>query len=79
MANEHRQHWQQEPSGAINGPPTKWSLYNAIVPIAGLIAFIVLMRALAGVGYVINPLEETTKRDYLITEDGFALPIPDWP
>jgi hypothetical protein len=79
MANEHRQHRQQELSSAIDGPPTGWSLYKAIIPIAGLIAFIVLMRALAGVGYVINPLEETTKRDYLITEDGFAPPIPDWP
>jgi len=54
-------------------------LYSTIVPIAWLIAFITLIRALTGVGYTGNPLEETMKHDHLITEDGFSHPILDFP
>ena len=53
-------------------------LYNTIVPIAWLLAFIALIRALAGVGYTRNPLEETIKHDHLTTEDKFASPILDF-
>ena len=55
------------------------SLYNTIVPIAWLVAFITHIRALAGVGYTRNPLEETMKHDHLTTEDDFASPILDFP
>lgn len=51
-------------------------LYNTVVPIAWLVAFITLIRALAGVGYTRNPLEETVKYDQLITEDEFILDFP---
>lgn len=51
-------------------------LYNTVVPIVWLVAFITLIRALAGVGYTRNLLEETMKYDQLITDDEFILDFP---
>ena len=51
-------------------------LYNTVVPIVWLVAFITLIRALAGVGYTRNLLEETMKYDQLITKNEFILDFP---
>jgi hypothetical protein len=94
MANSPRLHEPSGVNGPPIGPISqsqnsvlKWSLLrlratsltSAIVSVVWLVAFIILIRALAGVGYVRTPLEEAMGYDHLITADTFAPHLPDSP